>query len=216
MQIIGVVARKGGAGKTTTAVHLAGELTSRGRSVELVDCDLQGSATHWAELGALPFPVHRMPIEREADVPSWSARVRALQAELVILDAPPHLDAASGAVIGMADVVLIPCGPTGLDLMATAETVSLVREVREHRGGSVPRILLVPNRVDRRTASGRELQAALRDLKEVVAPPVGYRTAFADSFNVGQWVGVYAPRSFAHMEASALADVVLKALKVKP
>ena len=216
MQIIGVVARKGGAGKTTTAVHLAGELTARRKSVELVDCDMQGSAVHWAELGNLPFPVHRMPVEKEADVAGWSARIRSLPSDLVVLDAPPHLDAALGAVIGLSDVVAIPCGPTGLDLVATAETVGLVREIRTRRGSAAPRILLVPNRVDRRTASGQELQSALRDLGEVVAPPLGYRMAFADSFNAGQWVGVYAPNSFAHVEVAALADVVLKALKVKP
>ena len=44
MRVIAVVGRKGGIGKTTVAVHLAGELAARGRRVHLVDADPQGSA----------------------------------------------------------------------------------------------------------------------------------------------------------------------------
>ncbi len=87
-------------------------------------------------------------------------------------------------------MALVPCGPSGLDLIATAEAVGLVRQVRDERGDGRPHILLVPNRVDRRTTSGRDLPAALKDLGEPVGPAVGARTAFSDAFNVGQWVAV--------------------------
>ncbi len=49
--------------------------------------------------------------------------------------------------------------------------------------------------MDRRTTSGRDRAVALKDLGEPVGPAVGARTAFSDAFNVGQWVGTYAPRS---------------------
>jgi cellulose biosynthesis protein BcsQ len=47
--IIAVLTPKGGAGKTTVALHLAGELERQGASVLLVDADPQGSALDWAE-----------------------------------------------------------------------------------------------------------------------------------------------------------------------
>ncbi len=207
--VIAVCGRKGGSGKTTIAIHLAAELATRGRSVVLVDADVQGSAVHWAQPGALPMPVHPLPLETDAAIGDWSRSVRAIAADYLLLDAPPHLNAALGGVIGLADLAVIPCGPSGMDLLATAETVSLVREIRDARKDGRPVILLVPNRADRRTGAGRELAAALADIGEPVAPSVGLRAAFSDAFNVGAWVGAFAPASLAHHELRALADRVL-------
>ena len=213
MRIVGVAARKGGVGKTSTAVHLAGELTERGFRVQLADCDLQGSATHWAALGQLGFTVHPTPLENASQVSAWTKQINALTGDLVVLDSPPHMDSALGGVLGIADLVLIPCGPSGLDLVATTETVGVVRDVRGVRRGK-PLALLVPNRVDLRTTSGQQIRAALKKVGEPVATMLGDRTAFSDSFNAGQWVGQYAPGSVAHLELKVLTDSVLKLLNM--
>lgn len=216
MKIIGVCGRKGGSGKTTTAVHLAAELSARGLYVVVVDCDQQGSAAHWAEPGHLPMAVKKMPLESADEIIEWSRAIRAIKADVVILDSPPHLDAALGGVIGLADIAVVPCGPSGLDLVATAETIALIREIRAARGGEKPKILLLPNRLDRRTLSGRELVGALADLGEPVSPGIGYRTAVADAFNAGMWVGAYAPESVAHTEFRSLTDYVQRTLETPP
>ena len=48
--IAAVVSEKGGTGKTTIAIHLAGWRHMTGRDVMLLDSDRQGSAGYWVEI----------------------------------------------------------------------------------------------------------------------------------------------------------------------
>ena len=50
MKTIAVMNQKGGTGKTTSAINLAGELVRRGKKVLIVDMDTQGNATSNLEL----------------------------------------------------------------------------------------------------------------------------------------------------------------------
>ena len=54
--ILTVTAFKGGVGKTTTAIHLAGYLNQKAPTI-LIDGDLNRSAMLWASHGKLSFPV---------------------------------------------------------------------------------------------------------------------------------------------------------------
>lgn len=54
MRTIAVMNQKGGTGKTTSAINLAGELARRGRRVLLVDMDTQGNATSNLQLVDVP------------------------------------------------------------------------------------------------------------------------------------------------------------------
>ncbi len=47
--IVALLNHKGGVGKTTLALHLAGEWAHQGRRVTLIDADPQGSALDWSE-----------------------------------------------------------------------------------------------------------------------------------------------------------------------
>jgi chromosome partitioning protein len=207
--IVTVAQRKGGVGKTTIAVCVAAELSRRGHDVALVDSDPQRSACQWAEPNNLEFPVYEIALE-EDPVASWAREVRAIKSGLIVVDTPPN-EREMGASIAMADVILVPCTASGLDIEATARTIAIIEAVRKRRRESM-KVILVPNRLDRRTLEGRQLIDELQDFGEMVSPPLASRSAFVRSFAAGQSVASFAPGEAADLEIRALADLVEKSL----
>lgn len=211
--IIAVAQRKGGVGKTTLAVCLAAELNLQIGEVGLVDADSQSSACQWAEPGNLSFPVYQLDAETRP-VPDWVRAVRQIPHQVLIVDCAPN-DRTLGAVLAVANMVLLPCTPSGLDIEATARTLDIVRSVRGNRRNAL-RALIVPNRVDRRTLEGQQLFEELATLGEQVAPPIGNRSAFVRAFASGQSVGDMARGSPAALEVKTLAALVMRACELVP
>lgn len=210
MTVIAVVNLKGGVGKSTIAVNLASEMATRKRGVVLIDADEQGTAAEWAQAGRLPVRCEAIPLFSERDTQVWLRRILALKSDLIIIDCPPRLAAVTEAAVGIADLALVPVGASGADLAATSSALSLLASAREHRDDRGPSCLLIPSRVDRRTAAGREIDTVLTQLGEKVGPAVHQRAAMVDAFSSGQWIGDYAPGSPAHDDIRALAAAVLK------
>ena len=214
-QILAVGNLKGGVGKSTLAVNLAAELASK-RRVHVVDADAQESVIEWHSMSnGLPFTCEALPLDDPADASQWIARIMAARADLVVVDLPPHTGAATAAALILADLVLIPIAPSSLDIRAASKALEMLGEAREARGDGKPAALLIPSKVDRRTAAGREVEAALHEMGEPVGPAIGLRSAFVDSATAGAWIGSYAPRSVAHQEIATLAAVVARVLSPK-
>ena len=131
-----------------------------------------------------------------------------IEAKNVVIDLPPMLGDATAAALAICDLAVIPVSPSGADLRATNRAIELIHAARAARDGVKPRALLVPSKVDRRTAAGAEIEAVLHDYGEPVGPVVSQRIAHADAFTAGQWIGQYAPGSAALAEIKALAGVV--------
>lgn len=129
MTTIAIIAQKGGAGKTTLAVHLAAEAERAGKVALVVDMDPQASASQWATWreGAPPDVIDTPP-------PLLAKKIKQAQdmgAEFVVIDTPPHADAAATTAAAVADLLLIPCRPRGLDLHAIQLTARLVEATRK-------------------------------------------------------------------------------------
>jgi len=186
--VIAMAQRKGGVGKTTLAIFLAGELQKREKRVALVDADPQRSACHWAEPGNLRFPVYEVALADQA-VTNWVREINRVIAnyDYAVVDTAPSARAL-GAAIAICNTVVVPCTPSGLDLEATAETLEIINQARSRRRG-LPRVVLVPNRVDARTLEGKQVVQELGTFGEVVGPTIGYRSAFVRAFSSGCSIG---------------------------
>jgi len=147
LRIVTVANGKGGVGKSTTTVNLAGILGEEMR-VLVVDSDPQESATWWIERSEGKAPVE---VVQETD-PRMLGRVREIGAyDVVLVDTQPALRAdALGAVIGASDYVVLPSPPAPMDVVTLIETVR--QEVRPT--GIRHRVLLT--RVDARSRGEAE------------------------------------------------------------
>lgn len=204
--VISVVQRKGGAGKTTIAISLAGDLHRRGIFVDVIDADPQRSAAEWAAPGRLPFRVSEVPL-RYGEAARWAKLIGSSPGSVTIIDTPPH-EYAVGAAVAVADIVVLPCTPSGLDLSATEETISAIAFARSKRDADVP-TFLVPNRVDPRTLEGQQIVEALGELGETVCGPIASRLAYVRAFSAG-----ILPRGYAiSTELAGLSEPVLRAVR---
>jgi chromosome partitioning protein len=206
-RVIAIGGLKGGTGKSTLAVNLACQLAA-GLRVHLIDVDRQESAQEWLAGSKLPVVGVALPLDDRRGAADWIRRVSAIDADLVMLDLPPQIGAATAAALILADLFLVPVAPSALDLRAAGKALELLQEAREARDDGKPAVLLVPSKVDRRTGAGREIEAALHEMGQSVGPAVGLRTAFVDSAAASDWIGNFAPRSVAHQEIAALAAVI--------
>lgn len=123
MRVWAAISQKGGAGKTTLAVHLAAEGAARGVRTLLVDLDPQGNADKWGERrGDLPPDV---AAESPASLQKVLAAAREQGYELVILDTAPHANQTALQAAKASDIILVPCRPSQFDLEAIAATLDL-------------------------------------------------------------------------------------------
>ena len=121
MAIIAVAGRKGGVGKSTIAGNLAGEFAAMGRSVAVLDSDPQHSLVAWAAQGEGMLAGCVEKVEDGAETLKAQARKAEKNADIVLIDTPPGRPETAYQAALVADIMLLPCGPSPLDLFALKE-----------------------------------------------------------------------------------------------
>lgn len=185
IRVITILSQKGGAGKSTMTMQLAGGLARKDRKVAVLDLDSQETALRWAGSAPedKPFPAL---VEGLADPAGLRAALKKLahQRDFVLIDCPPSLEhPAVLAALQEADVALIPVVPSPADLWSTKGIERLVLQVQAGRKGL--RAALVPNRVVRTNLAWDVLEV-MRDFSlPVLGAALSQRNAYAQSAVIG-------------------------------
>jgi chromosome partitioning protein len=150
--IITVAAFKGGVGKTTTAVHLAGYLQQKAPTL-LIDGDPNRSATGWAKRGAngraLPF---RVVDERQA-----ARYVKDFEHIVIDTQARPSREDLEALSDG-CDLLVLPSTPDALSLDALLQTVDELQSIKTDRYRVL--MTMIPPKPSR---DGEEAQTTLQN-----------------------------------------------------
>lgn len=230
MFVLAIVSGKGGVGKTTTAVALAAAFAPKRRTV-LIDLDPTGGASYASghdpsvladratAIGAmteLPMPA-RTPegygllagtpdLERRATlVRQEIERFRTLlQADVVVIDAPPGFGLLPQAAVLVADAVLVPLLLEPLAIRTTEHILGLF----EGLGASAKLLGILPTGVEKRRALFGDQLLQIQGYGTRVFEPIPRLVAVAESALAGRSILAYAPRSPASSAYRALAETI--------
>jgi chromosome partitioning protein len=182
---IALIANKGGCGKTTCALLLHEAIRQTGRSSAVRDLDnLQGSASK--------------ALARFGGVRAASGQTY----DVLLIDTPPSLlSPATASAVTQADLILIPTGPSPLEVWEAKPAVEFAR--RKHPAA---RVVVVLNRV----RGGTLLTAAARNnLEGIGAPVLDAQLAERQSYQHAMLGGWSALDHKAREEAEAFRDAVI-------
>jgi chromosome partitioning protein len=203
--IVALLNQKGGVGKTTLALHLAGHWARQAKRVILVDADPQGSALDWSEQRAkegLPRLFGVVGLAR--DTLHREAPELARDARHLIIDGPPRIAGLMRSALLAADIVLIPAQPSPFDGWASGEMLKLIAEARIFRPQLIARFVL--NRCGARTLIARDTAELIADHDPpALGATVGQRVSFADAARSGRLVSELDCGGLAAREIAALA-----------
>ena len=196
--VVAMASLKGGTGKTTMALNLAVAAQETGLQTVVVDVDPQQACAKWGDLRAVTGKTPSVISVMAARLSQTIDSIVNLGAELVVIDTAAHAEGILVSSIDLADLVLIPCRPTIVDLQYLATTIQLTTMRRKTAA-------VVLNAVVTRTIDRSQAEGAIMDMGVNLVPvSVSNLVAYARAITVGQGVTEFEPDGKAAAEMRAL------------
>lgn len=205
--LIVVANTKGGVGKSTLAVHLAAWLHEQGHSVLLVDCDVQHSSSEWAKEAVPGLKSVRLgtPDEILDQLPELEQ-----EANYIVADGPGSNTDTSRALLLRADLAIVPCKASMLEVRALAQATKALKHAQTIRKGQ-PQALIVLSMVGRTYRLTQDMKEAAATLGlNMAKTAITLKQIYADA--PGQGAVVWNMGARGHEAAQQMRSLFREAL----
>jgi chromosome partitioning protein len=214
-KVVAVVNQKGGSGKTTLVMQLAGSLAKRGAKILVVDADPQGTATRWAASAAdnAPFPAAVMSLSAAGGKVHREVAKFTEDYTGILIDCPPAVDSpAPQSALLIADLALVPVIPSPLDLWAAVGIRGLIERIHDINEGLQARLVI--NSLEARTSLAREVKEILHEFGiPLMHSALHHRAVYRQSAVFGGTVHNFGGKAArAIEEVESLTDEVMRLL----
>ena len=212
-KIVGIIQVKGGAGRSTLATNLAGELAKVGKTV-LIDGDMpQGTSASWYSIRQQAGKAGDLEADTAADHGELIAKVQAHadRADYIVLDGPPRIAEMTRAALMLADLCLIPVGASVAEIWATADVLGLIEQAKAVRPIDA-RMIWTRHRSHTNLAKELAEQAGAELGLPILKIAMGLRVAYAEALGAGLTVAEL-PDPSARMELRFLTAEICRILR---
>ena len=189
-KIIGVIQVKGGAGRSTVATNIAGELAKIGRTV-LIDGDMpQGTSASWyairEQAGKAGGTDTNLVAYTAADHRELIAKVEQYKpdADYIVLDGPPRIAEMTRAIMVLADLCLVPVGASVAEIWATADVLAIIEQAKKVRAIDA-RMIWTRHRSFTKLAKDLTEQATAELGLPIIKTSLALRVAYPEALGAG-------------------------------
>lgn len=203
--IISITSLKGGVGKSTLTQNLAVCFAHTGYKTCIVDADTNQSSLKWS--GLRPENLPAIFVSGQGEDNSLAKNVKLLndQFDIVLIDGTPSLSKTTSKILLLADLVLIPIQPSGLDIWATELFIERLNDAVEQKERAIPAWFIL-NQHDDRLSLDRDTREAIADIPGIglLKTPLKTRQSYRKAVIEGMGVYEYTdPRAKEEMVALA-------------
>lgn len=203
--IITVASSKGGVGKSTISICLAGAYAKTGANVHIVDLDENRTVQRWFSKHRISIPNLSVSAVSPSDFPSHLKEVITTSPDYILIDVAGVYEKALLQAMGRSSLVIIPAQPSEPDIHEATKIVRDLTDLNENFHGNVPYRLLLNlfeplDPLYQRHVVGEVARLQLHRFDNVMHKRSPYREAFMSG----------APPHFADPARDAVAKAILE------